>query len=244
MPPAPVRVRFAPSPTGYLHVGGARTAIFNWLFARHHGGSFILRIEDTDVERSTAESEVSLIGDLQWLGLDWDEGPDIGGPRGPYRQSERLDVYRRHADALVDTGKAYPCFCTDEVLEAKREAAVARGASPRYDGTCRGLTRERIMEKRAAGTPEVVRFIVPPGVVRFHDLVRGEVEMETDMVGDFVLLRSNGHPTYNYAAAIDDHAMEIIARAPRGRTPPQHAPAGDDLRRRSIFRFPSSVISR
>lgn len=209
MPPAPVRVRFAPSPTGDLHVGGARTAIFNWLFARHHGGSFILRIEDTDVERSTAESEVSLIGDLQWLGLDWDEGPDIGGPRGPYRQSERLDVYRRHADALVDTGKAYPCFCTDEVLEAKREAAVARGASPRYDGTCRGLTRERIMEKRAAGTPEVVRFIVPPGVVRFHDLVRGEVEMETDMVGDFVLLRSNGHPTYNYAAAIDDHAMEI-----------------------------------
>ena len=209
MPAAPVRVRFAPSPTGYLHVGGARTAIFNWLFARHQGGSFILRIEDTDVERSTAESESSLIGDLRWLGLDWDEGPDVSGPCGPYRQSERLDVYRAHADALVDAGKAYPCFCTDEVLDAKREAAVARGASPRYDGTCRGLTREKILENRAAGTPEVVRFVVPPGVVRFHDLIRGEVEMDAEMVGDFVLLRSNGHPTYNYAAAIDDHAMAI-----------------------------------
>ena len=209
MPPVPLRVRFAPSPTGYLHVGGARTAIFNWLFARHHGGSLILRIEDTDVERSTAESEVSLLSDLHWLGLAWDEGPDAAGPRGPYRQSERLDVYCRHADTLVEAGRAYPCFCTDEILEAKREAAVARGASPRYDGTCRGLTREQIVEKRAAGTPEVIRFIVPPGVVRFHDLIRGEVEMDTDMVGDFVLVRSNGNPTYNYAAAIDDHAMEI-----------------------------------
>jgi nondiscriminating glutamyl-tRNA synthetase len=209
MPSAPVRVRFAPSPTGYLHVGGARTAIFNWLFARHHGGSFILRIEDTDVERSTVESEVSLLGDLHWLGLDWDEGPDVAGPCGPYRQSERLDLYRARADALFDAGKAYPCFCPDDVLEAKREAAVARGASPRYDGTCRGLTREQIMEMRRAGTPEVTRFIVPPGVVRFHDLIRGEVEMDTEMVGDFVLLRSNGHPTYNYAAAIDDHAMAI-----------------------------------
>ena len=209
MPSAPVRVRFAPSPTGYLHVGGARTAIFNWLFARRHGGSFILRIEDTDVERSTAASEISLIGDLHWLGLDWDEGPDVAGPFGPYRQSERLGLYRAHADALFDAGKAYPCFCPDDVLEAKREAAAARGASPRYDGACRGLTREQIMEKRAAGTPEVIRFFVPPGVVRFHDLIRGEVEMDTDMVGDFVLLRSNGHPTYNYAAAIDDHAMKI-----------------------------------
>jgi glutamyl-tRNA synthetase len=206
---APARVRFAPSPTGYLHVGGARTAIFNWLFARRHGGSFILRIEDTDVERSTSESEASLLSDLRWLGLDWDEGPDVPGLWGPYRQSERLDLYRAHADALWDAGKAYPCFCSDAVLDAKREAAVAQGASPRYDGTCRGLTREDIMEKRAAGVPEAIRFIVPPGVVRFRDLIRGEVEMDTDMVGDFVLLRSNGRPTYNYAAAIDDHAMGI-----------------------------------
>jgi nondiscriminating glutamyl-tRNA synthetase len=209
VPSAPVRVRFAPSPTGYLHVGGARTAIFNWLYARHNRGSFILRIEDTDVERSTEESEVSLLGDLHGLGLDWDEGPDVSGTHGPYRQSERLDLYRRHADSLVDAGRAYPCFCADEVLEAKRQEAVARGASPRYDGKCRGLSRAEVSEMRAEGTPEVVRFIVPPGVVRFHDLIRGEVEMDTEMVGDFVLLRSNGHPTYNYAAAIDDHAMEI-----------------------------------
>ena len=209
VPAEPVRVRFAPSPTGYLHVGGARTAIFNWLFARHHGGTFILRIEDTDVERSTSESEVSLVGDLRWLGLDWDEGPDTGGPRGPYRQSERLDIYRRHADALIAAGKAYPCFCTDEVLEAKRQDAVARAASPRYDGTCRSLTPSEVSMKRSAGIPEVVRFEVCAGGVRFRDLIRGGVEMDADMVGDFVLLRSNGHPTYNYAAAIDDHSMEI-----------------------------------
>jgi len=209
VPAEPVRVRFAPSPTGYLHVGGARTAIFNWLFARHHGGTFILRIEDTDVERSTSESEVSLVGDLRWLGLDWDEGPDTGGPRGPYRQSERLDIYRRHADALIAAGKAYPCFCTDEVLEAKRQDAVARAASPRYDGTCRSLTLSEVSMKRSAGIPEVVRFEVRAGGVRFRDLIRGGVEMDADMVGDFVLLRSNGHPTYNYAAAIDDHSMEI-----------------------------------
>jgi glutamyl-tRNA synthetase len=209
VPAEPVRVRFAPSPTGYLHVGGARTAIFNWLFARHHGGTFILRIEDTDVERSTSESEVSLVGDLRWLGLDWDEGPDTGGPRGPYRQSERLAIYRRHADALIAAGKAYPCFCTDEVLEAKRQDAVARAASPRYDGTCRSLTPSEVSMKRSAGIPEVVRFEVCAGGVRFRDLIRGGVEMDADMVGDFVLLRSNGHPTYNYAAAIDDHSMEI-----------------------------------
>ena len=205
----PVRVRFAPSPTGHLHVGGARTAIFNWLFARHHGGTFILRIEDTDLERSTRQSETSLVDDLRWLGLDWDEGPDLDGLRGPYRQSERLDIYRGHADALIAAGKAYPCFCADEVLEAKRQDAVALGASPRYDGTCRSLTPSEVSIKRSAGIPEVVRFEVGTGGARFHDLIRGDVEMDADMVGDFVLLRSNGHPTYNYAAAIDDHSMEI-----------------------------------
>lgn len=209
MPPGNVRVRFAPSPTGYLHVGGARTAIFNWLFARRHAGAFVLRIEDTDVERNRPEFEASLLADLRWLGLGWDEGPGVDGASGPYRQSERLHIYREHAARLIASGRAYPCFCPDEVLEAKRQAAVARGASPRYDGTCRRLTREEISERRRASLPETVRFIVPEGVVRFHDLIRGDIEMATEMVGDFVLVRSNGHPTYNFAAAVDDAAMEI-----------------------------------
>jgi nondiscriminating glutamyl-tRNA synthetase len=204
-----VRVRFAPSPTGYLHVGGARTAIFNWLYARHTGGSLVLRIEDTDVERSTRASEASLIEDLRWLGLDWDEGPDSGGGRGPYRQSERLDAYRAAATDLVDRGIAYPCFCTDEVLREKRETALRAGRSPHYDGTCRSLTPAQIEGRRAAGTPEVVRFRVPDETVVFDDLVRGAVSLHTDMVGDFVILRSNGLPTYNFAAAYDDSAMGI-----------------------------------
>ncbi|MCK5407793.1 MAG: glutamate--tRNA ligase, partial [Candidatus Krumholzibacteria bacterium] len=144
------RVRFAPSPTGYLHVGGARTAIFNWLYARHTGGKFVLRIEDTDVERSTAESEASLIEDLRWLGLNWDEGPDAGGDRGPYRQSERLELYKAAASAWVDEGLAYTCFCSDETLQQKREAAVRAGKSPHYDGTCRDLTPAQIQEHRDA----------------------------------------------------------------------------------------------
>ncbi len=204
-----VRVRFAPSPTGYLHVGGARTAIFNWLYARHHNGAFVLRIEDTDVERSTALSEASLIEDLRWLGLDWDEGPGIGGGCEPYRQSERLDIYREHTARLVDEGKAYPCFCADDVLTAKREAAMAAGKPPQYDGTCRSLSVSDVAARRAEGTPEVVRFVVPPGDVQFPDLIRGDIRLETNMVGDFVIMRSNGIPTYNFAAAIDDHLMRI-----------------------------------
>jgi glutamyl-tRNA synthetase len=203
------KVRFAPSPTGFLHVGGARTAIFNWLFARRNKGSFLLRIEDTDVERSTRESEASLIDDLRWLGLDWDEGPDAGGPSGPYRQSERLDIYRRFAGELVDKNIAFPCFCTDEALESKRRAALAAGKSPQYDGTCRSLSGSEVEAKRAAGIPEVVRFIVPSDVVRFPDLIPGDIELATDMVGDFVVLRSNGLPTYNFAATIDDHLMGV-----------------------------------
>jgi glutamyl-tRNA synthetase len=205
-----IRVRFAPSPTGYLHVGGARTAIFNWLFARHHGGAFVLRIEDTDQERSTRESEHSLLEDLRWLGLDWDEGPDAGGPYGPYRQSERLDLYQKSAAAIVAAGGAYPCFCTDEALEAKRQDAIRRGVPPQYDGTCRDLTPEAVAARRQAGTPEVVRFRVPEEeIVIFDDIVRGSVEFATKTVGDFVLMRSNGHPTYNFAAAHDDHMMRI-----------------------------------
>ena len=204
-----VRVRFAPSPTGYLHVGGARTAVFNWLFARHTGGSFVLRIEDTDVERSTRESEASLVDDLRWLGLDWDEGPDVGGEFGPYRQSERLELYRAVAEDMVARGLAYPCFCTDDELAARREAAVKAGGAPHYDGTCRDLTAAAVEERRNAGTPESIRFRVPEDRITINDLVRGDVSMNTDMVGDFVILRSNGLPTYNFAAAHDDGSMDI-----------------------------------
>ncbi len=204
-----VRVRFAPSPTGYLHVGGARTAIFNYLYARHTGGVFVLRIEDTDQERSTRASELSLIEDLRWLGLDWDEGPDVGGPVGPYRQSERMGIYREVADTLVAQGKAYPCFCTDAELDRKREEAIAASRPPQYDGTCRDLTPAEVAERRAAGLPEAIRFKVGEGVVKFHDAVRGDMELAHDMVGDWVTLRSNGLPTYNFACAVDDHLMKI-----------------------------------
>jgi len=204
-----VRVRFAPSPTGYLHVGGARTAIFNFLFARHNEGTFVIRIEDTDVERSTLESERSLLEDLRWLDLHWDEGPDAGGKFGPYRQSERMDIYRDVANRLVASGHAYPCFCTDEELTRKREAAVAESRAPQYDGTCRHLSPEQRDAKRAAGFPEAIRFHVGEGMVRFRDEVRGDMELSHDMVGDWVTLRSNGLPTYNFAAAVDDNLMQI-----------------------------------
>ncbi|MFQ5512608.1 MAG: glutamate--tRNA ligase [Candidatus Krumholzibacteriia bacterium] len=202
-------MRFAPSPTGFLHVGGVRTAIFNWLFARHTEGTFVLRIEDTDVARSTKESEVSLIDSLRWLGLDWDEGPDRGGAVGPYRQSERESVYRSHAQAFVEKGVAYPCFCTDDILRTRKEEARAQGRPPQYDGTCRSLGPGEIAERRAQGLPEAVRFRVPDEVIRFDDLIRGDVNLASGMVGDFVLLRSNGRPTYNFAAVVDDHAMNI-----------------------------------
>jgi nondiscriminating glutamyl-tRNA synthetase len=204
-----VRVRFAPSPTGYLHVGGARTAIFNWLFARHTGGAFVLRIEDTDAERSSGESEASLLEDLRWLGLDWDEGPETGGPHAPYRQSERLDLYRAAADDLIARGLAYPCFCTDADLERKREAATAAGRATHYDGTCRDLSPAQVAARRKDGIPETVRFKVPAEVVSFDDAVRGPIDLDTDMVGDFVIIRSNALPTYNFAATCDDRDMRI-----------------------------------
>jgi nondiscriminating glutamyl-tRNA synthetase len=204
-----VRVRFAPSPTGYLHVGGARTAIFNYLFARHHGGTFILRIEDTDAERSTLASEQSLMEDMRWLGLDWDEGPDAGGPHGPYRQSERDAVYKEVTDRLLAQGDAYPCFCTEESLELKREEAIAESRAPQYDGTCRNLTPAEVAKKRAAGIPAAIRFRVGEGIARFHDEIRGDMELSHEMVGDWVIFRSSGLPTYNFAAAVDDLRMEI-----------------------------------
>src|SRR5919198_310485 len=205
-----MRVRFAPSPTGHLHVGNARTALFNWLLARGQGGTCILRIEDTDVDRSTRESEASMIADLRWLGLDWDEGPDIGGPRGPYRQSERLHLYHSYATELLNAGAAYYCFCTVAQLEAERQEALAAGRPARYAGTCRRLTREQADARLAAGERPAIRFRVPGDRdVAFTDLVRGEVRFHTDVIGDPIIVRADGHPAYNFAVVIDDALMEV-----------------------------------
>ena len=204
-----VRVRFAPSPTGYVHVGNARTALFNWLFARHHGGTFILRIEDTDVERSKEEYERQLLEDLRWFGLDWDEGPDKGGPFAPYRQSERLEIYRRHAIELIDAGHAYFCFCSVEQLEAERQEALKAGRQPMYSGRCRMRAREEAARKVAAGEPAAIRLQVARGTFNWNDLVHGPTSFSSEVIGDFILVRSDGHPAYNYAVVIDDHRMEI-----------------------------------
>jgi nondiscriminating glutamyl-tRNA synthetase len=204
-----VRVRFAPSPTGWLHVGGARTAYFNWLFARQRGGALVLRVEDTDVARSSPESEGGVLADLAWLGLDWDEGPDRGGPHGPYRQSERLPLYRERAEALLARDAAYPCFCTEEELEASRQAALAAGRPPHYDGRCRRLIPAEREAARRQGRPESLRFAAEPRDWELDDLIRGPVRFPAAMVGDFVLLRATGLPTYNFACVVDDAAMRI-----------------------------------
>ncbi|HUP50210.1 MAG TPA: glutamate--tRNA ligase [Thermoanaerobaculia bacterium] len=201
-----VRVRFAPSPTGHLHVGGARTAIFNWLFARHHGGAFIIRVEDTDQARSTRESEQMVLDDLRWLGLEWDEGPDAGGPDAPYRQSERVEIYRQAAEELLARGPAYRCYCSEEELEAKRKEAEAAGRPPHYDLKC-WRTKAPGAE---SGAPHTIRFHVPDeGDVTIHDLIRGEVTWKKESLGDFIVLRSDGLPTYNFSVVVDDHEMEI-----------------------------------
>src|SRR5262245_31490754 len=205
-----MRVRFAPSPSGHLHVGNARTALFNWLLARHHGGTFVLRIEDTDAERSSAESERWILDDLRWLGLDWDEGPDKGGDFGPYRQSDRLDLYKKTAADFLERGLAYLCFCTPEQLEADRKAALASGQAPKYVGRCRALHTAEIRSRLDAGTPAAIRFRVPPGPdVTFNDVVRGEVTFSRDVIGDPVIVRSDGRPAYNFAVVIDDVKMKI-----------------------------------
>ncbi|NLI75541.1 MAG: glutamate--tRNA ligase [Candidatus Riflebacteria bacterium] len=204
-----VRVRFAPSPTGYLHVGGARTALFNWLYARQQGGVFVLRIEDTDLDRSTAESEEGLLRDLRWLGLDWDEGPGVGGPHGPYRQSERREIYQKAARSLLESGKAYPCFCPEELLEAKRQQAEAAGAPHHYDGTCRRLAPDEAKRRMAAGEPYAIRMAVPQKDMKLDDLVRGRVEWKAETLGDFIILRSNGMPVYNFCVVVDDADMQI-----------------------------------
>lgn len=205
-----VRVRFAPSPTGYLHVGGARTALFNWLYAKQKNGSFVLRVEDTDTERCTPAAEQMMMHDLRWLGLYWDEGPDIGGPCGPYRQSERSQIYTEYANTLVHQGLAYPCFCSEEELDQMRKDAEARGSPPKYDGRWANADRELVQQKLAAGEPHVYRFRVPPDTdVTVHDMVRGPVTWNTENLGDFVIMRSNGLPVYNFCVAIDDALMGI-----------------------------------
>jgi glutamyl-tRNA synthetase len=204
-----LRVRFAPSPTGYLHIGGARTALFNWLLARRHGGIFVLRIEDTDVERSSGEMVEGILDGLRWLGLDWDEGPIIDGSYGPYFQSERLDRYRAAADDLVRRGRAYYCYCTSDELKAKREAAEGAGGAWRYDRTCCRLTQEDIATREREGRPRAIRFLVPEGRMRFDDLVHGPIEFDAANIEDFVILRSDGQPTYHLSVVCDDVAMKI-----------------------------------
>ncbi|MFZ5591794.1 MAG: glutamate--tRNA ligase [Bacillota bacterium] len=207
---APVRVRFAPSPTGPLHIGGARSALFNWLFARRYGGTFIVRMEDTDLERSSRQSEQEILTSLRWLGLDWDEGIEVGGPHAPYRQTERLELYKKYADILLQHGRAYHCFCTEEELAAEREAQLARGVTPAYSGRCRHLTEGQKQAFLAQGRRPVVRFAVPGGrVLTVSDLVRGEVHFESEGIGDFIIVKSDGIPTYNFAVVVDDHEMGI-----------------------------------
>ena len=205
-----VRVRFAPSPTGPFHIGGARSALFNWLLARKTGGKLILRIEDTDLERSSRESEENIKAALKWLGMDWDEGIDVGGPYGPYRQTERLDLYKKYTDQLLAEGKAYYCYCTDEELEEERQALVKEGKMPRYMGKCRDLTPEQIAAYEAEGRKPTVRFRVPADQqIVINDLVRGTVTFDSNGIGDFVIVKSDGIPTYNYAVVIDDASMKI-----------------------------------
>ncbi len=208
-PGSDVRVRFCPSPTGNPHVGLARTALFNWAFARHHGGTFVFRIEDTDPSRDTQESYDTLLEVMRWLGLDWDEGPEVGGPYAPYRQSERYDVYRDVAARLLEAGRAYHCYCTTEELDERNEQARAEGRAPGYDGHCRTLTQEQAAGYEAEGRRPVVRFRMPDHPVTFEDLIRGEITFQPENVPDFVLVRGNGHPLYTLVNPVDDALMEI-----------------------------------
>jgi glutamyl-tRNA synthetase len=204
-----VRLRFAPSPTGYLHVGGARTALFNWLYARRHGGVFVLRIEDTDAERSSTDMVTGILTSMRWLGLDWDEGPEVGGPHGPYFQTQRLDRHRAVAAQLVASGHAYYCYCRQEDLQAKRAAAEAAGGAWMYDRTCFALTPEQVAERESTMQPRVVRVRVPEGETAFHDLVHGTITVAHSAIEDFVIVRSDGSPTYQLSVVADDVDMRI-----------------------------------
>jgi len=206
----PIRVRFAPSPTGYPHVGNIRTALFNWLFARHYGGSFIVRIEDTDVTRKVKGAVKDILNSLRWLGLDWDEGPEVGGKYGPYFQSQRLELYHEAAQRLIAQGDAYYCYCSPQRLEEMRAEQVRRKQPPGYDRRCRDLSPDERRKKEAEGITPVVRFKTPlEGQTRFDDLIRGDVVFEHSTIDDFVLLKSDDYPTYHLANIVDDHLMEI-----------------------------------
>ncbi|HET7234869.1 MAG TPA: glutamate--tRNA ligase [Actinomycetota bacterium] len=235
-----VRCRFAPAPSGSIHVGNVRTGLFSWAFARHHGGAFILRVEDTDASRVTEEAYHGVMESLRWLGIDWDEGPDVGGLHGPYRQSQRMDLYRDTIERLRTQGDAYPCYCTETELEERRVAAMARGEPPGYDGRCRTLTEEQRAAFEAEGRPAAIRFAMPDREHVVHDLVKGEVRWGPGQLRDFVLMRSDGTPVFLLAVAVDDLLMgvthvirgdDLLASAPRnaaviealGGTPPAYA---------------------
>jgi glutamyl-tRNA synthetase len=203
------RLRFAPSPTGYLHVGGARTALFNWLYARQTGGTFILRIEDTDAGRSSDEMVQGILDGLRWLGLDWDEGPEAGGPHQPYFQSQRLDRYRELARDLLARGRAYRCFCTPDEIRQRREAGEAEGKGWKYDRRCAALTPHDIQARVDAASPHALRFLVPEGTTSFEDVVHGRIEFANADIEDFVVLRSDGYPTYHLSVVADDVDMEV-----------------------------------
>ncbi|MEY3076633.1 MAG: hypothetical protein RLZZ131_759, partial [Actinomycetota bacterium] len=204
-----VRVRFAPSPTGDLHVGNIRTALFDWAYARHTAGKFVFRIEDTDRERVTDQYIQAAADTLRWLGLDWDEGPEVGGPHGPYLQSQRLAIYKEWADRFLDQGDAYLCFCTNEELEARREAAKESNRPPGYDGACRDLSESDRKRLSDEGRKPVIRMRMPEGSTTFNDLIRGEVTFDHKFVPDFVLMRNDGSPLYTLAVAVDDVLMKI-----------------------------------
>jgi len=222
-----IRVRFAPSPTGYLHVGGARTALFNWLYARRYGGRFVLRIEDTDVERSSDQMVEGILDGMRWLGLDWDEGPHVGGPAEPYFQSQRVDHYRAMAERLVIDGHAYYCYCTPEEVKAKREAAEQEGGAWRYDRTCYSLSPDEIAARERQKQPRAIRVKSPQRPIRFEDLVHGPIEFDGTHIEDFVILRSDGHPTYHLSVVSDDVEMAIT-----------HVVRGDD----HISNTPKQII--
>ncbi|HOD43125.1 MAG TPA: glutamate--tRNA ligase, partial [Candidatus Wallbacteria bacterium] len=199
-----IRVRFAPSPTGYLHVGGARTALFNYLYAKNTGGKFILRIEDTDLARSTDESINAILRSMKWLGLDWDEGPEKGGEFGPYFQTQRLDTYNKYAAQLLESGHAYYCFCSQQ---EKKDEPEAQGS--KYPGTCRAVSLADAKKRIAAGEKAAIRFKMPAKEIKFKDIVRGDVSFDGSLFGDMVIIRQDGVPTYNYAVVIDDALMNI-----------------------------------
>lgn len=205
-----IRVRYAPSPTGHLHIGNARTALFNYLFARNKGGKFIIRIEDTDKKRNIEGGEESQLKYLKWLGIDWDESVDVGGEYGPYRQSERNDIYKKYYTELLEKELAYKCYCTEEEIEAEREEQLKNNETPKYSGKCRHLTKEDQVKLEAEGREPSVRIKVPENVVyEFEDMVKGSVSFDSETIGDYVIIKKDGTPTYNFAVAIDDHLMKI-----------------------------------